>query len=213
MIKAYLDAELKPYSNVYIKQTLFNLTKAGKIFDAGRGWYSTIGEPFPLDTEPLKNIVTEIKAQFPLLQFSCWSTEQIKYYFHHLQAKFVAFIYTEKDFLSSVFNSLSSRYKTYLNPTYQESSKIFVLEHKTVVLRPSITQEPAEENYATIEKILVDFWIENRKLLLTSETEYREVFQNITTQYRINMSKLVRYAGRRKVIIDIEKIVNIPMSL
>jgi hypothetical protein len=155
-IKAYLDAELKPYSNNYIKQTLFNLTKAGKIFDAGRGWYSTIREPFPLDTEPLKNIVTEIATQFPLLEFSCWSTEQIKYYFHHLQAKFVVFIYAEKDFLATIFNVFRAEHHVYFNPTLQESRKIFDLDNDTIVLRPRITQEPTEGVYATIEKILVD---------------------------------------------------------
>jgi len=213
MIRHYLDSKNLQYSDVSIKQYLHNLTKEKIIFDAGRGWYSTIGEPFQLDTDPLKNIIEFIRNKFPLLQFSCWSTEQIKYFFHHQQTKFVTFIYTERDFLSTIFDCLRVKHNVYLNPTIEESRKTFTIEEETIVLRPAITQEPTYDFYAKIEKLLVDFLIENKKLLLTSESEYQVVFQNIVTRYSINISKLLRYAKRRKVANEIRKLLNIPMSL
>ena len=212
-MKHHLDSENVYYSDLSIKQYLHNLTKENIIFDAGRGWYSTIEKPFLLDVGPLKNIIEFISNKFPLLQFSCWSTEQIKYYFHHLQAKFVTFIYTEKDFLTTVFESLRSNHNVYLHPTIEESKKVFVIEDETIVMRPAISQEPTHDFYTTIEKLLVDFLIENKKLSLTSESEYQVIFQNIVTQYRINISKLFRYAKRRKVDSELKKHLNIPMSL
>jgi hypothetical protein len=81
-----------------------------------------------------------------------------------------------------------------------------------VVIRASITREPVDGYYATIEKILVDLFIERDRLLLMDEAEYVRVFRNLVLSHRINMARLLEYAERRKIedalrtnILNVEK--------
>lgn len=53
--------------------------------------------------------------------------------------------------------------------------------------------------YATLEKILVDMFLEKDRLRLMDGAEYERVFRNLILSHRINMPRLLRYADRRKV--------------
>lgn len=214
MVKAHLDDRKIAYSDVTVKQYLFNLKEESVIHDAGRGWYSTIEKPFELDTEPIQSIINNIKSKFPLLTFSVWSTEQVKSFFHHTLAKFVTFVYSDRDYLSSLFDALKGAgYSPYLNPTQHESRKSFTIDERTVVVRPSISEEPVQTHYATIEKILIDLFIESDKLMLMDKSEFDFVFSNIAGQFRINVPRLLRYSKRRKIEEDIKNLLNIPTAL
>jgi len=214
MLKKVLAAEKYDFAKQTLKQNLNHLTKEKTIFDAGRGWYSTLPETLKLDKSTLEPTVQNILEQFPLLPFNCWGTQQLNAFFHHMLGKFVIFIYSEKDYLPTLFDYLRSNGENvYLNPLKNEVDKNFNIDYQTLVLRPSITEESFVGHYATIEKILVDFYIESLKLHLTQLSEVRIVFNNITNQYRINMAAMLRYSQRRKVKSDIERTLNIPMSL
>ncbi len=54
-------------------------------------------------------------------------------------------------------------------------------------------------HFATIEKILVDLWIEKNKLYLMDEWEYKDIFRSVVGRYRINMGALLCYSQRRKM--------------
>lgn len=181
-----------------LKKNLYRFKKEMKIFSAGRGWYSIISTPFILDKKPVRNIINYIKKEFPLLAFNCWSIQQIQSYYHHIPIKFIIFVYMKKDYLKTIYDFLHERYKNvYNNPLQLELEKIFSIENQTIVLRPSISEEPVKGNYAQVEKILVDLFVEKGKLDLLDEWEYNEIFQKIITQYRINIPKIIRYCKRR----------------
>ena len=172
----------------------------GLIHDAGRGWYSRIAEPLILDTAPVKKIITKIKKAFPLLDFSCWSTEQINPYMHHLLGKSVAFVYMDRDLMPAVYEELQSwqGYKVYLDPSSDEVKKTFRIEEKTIVIRPAIGEAPAGEAHAApIEKLLVDLAIEVEKLPLMSCGEFQDMAWRAVTSARITMGTFSRYARRR----------------
>jgi hypothetical protein len=61
-----------------LNRYLHEFRQSGLIHDAGRGWYSSLATPFTLNREPVASLVQELSKTFPLLDFSCWSTEQIK---------------------------------------------------------------------------------------------------------------------------------------
>lgn len=200
MLKKALAAEKHDFAKQTFKQNLNHLTKEKTIFDAGRGWYSTVADEFHLDTHPVEHIVKNIRKEFPLLEFSCWSTEQIKAYFHHLQARFVTFIYSDWDTLTTLFAQIRHKYDNiYLNPKKEEVYKNFEIGEHTLVLRPTISEAPVNKNYATIEKILVDLYLEKDRLILINGSEYDRVFKNVIRPSRINISKLLRYSKRREV--------------
>ncbi len=200
----WLRARLKeagiPFKDESIKKYLYLLMKAGRLHSAGRGWYSNLPKPFPLNTQPIEPFIDLVLKQFPLLVFSCWGVAQVQSWFHHLPAKLPLFIFVERDALQPVYDFLRDHFSNcYLNPQKRDIQLTFRLTGETVIVRPAISEEPRRGNYAGIEKILVDLYVERARLDLFDEWEYAHLFKAIIMQYRIDMAGLIRYAGRRKV--------------
>jgi hypothetical protein len=199
-IKATAVKRKLNYRPTTINQYLSDLKSRGKVFDAGRGWYSSIASPFVQDTTPVKELVSRISAKFPFLPFASWSTEQLQGYSHHMMARFTRFVYTDVDSMSSVTEFLREiNYDPHLNPRKNEAEKYFTPSQTTVVVRPSVSEEPVDGNYATVEKMLLDLFVEKDKLYLLDEAEYNRIFRNLALSCRINLARLLRYADRRKV--------------
>ena len=181
-----------------VNRYLATFKKNKIIFDAGRGWYSSIATPFILDLTPVKRIDSIIQKKYPLLDFSCWSTEQISRYGQHLLTKYITFLYTDRENMSSVSEFLINKgYNVYLNPSKTES-KAFVIRDKTFVIRPSVKTQPTENHFVKIEGILVELFLEKDDLNLIDFNEYKEIFNNLSRQSRISLSKFLNYAKDRK---------------
>ena len=186
-----------------LNRYMLELTAGGFVFSAGRGWYSFLKTPFHLDTGPLGDLTTEINRKFPLLDFACWSTRQINRFMHHLLARFVQFVFTERDAMGSVFDYLhDAGYNVYLNPTKREADKNFSVGERTVVIRPIVTKAPVQGHVATIEKILVDLSVEHKVLPLMDQSEFQGMCRNLVTSERVVMSELMSYARRRRVVLE-----------
>lgn len=195
-----------------LNRYLHELTKEGVIFDAGRGWYSTLREPFVLDREPVRGLVELLEKRFPLLDFSCWSTVQIAGYSHHQLARFVSFVYVEQDAMESVADALREAGLTaYLNPSQAEVEKSVRLADGTVIVRPAVTRAPVDGHYATIEKILVDLYVEADALRLIDAQEYRKTALNAVSAGRIKLSGLITYAEDRRSL-RVEAIFGAPIN-
>lgn len=180
---------------------LHTLMEDSCIYNAGRGWYSSIEKKFQLGTESVKEIISVIDTKFPLLEYSCWSTQQINRFMHHLLAKYVRYVYTDKDAMPSLFNYLGdSGYDVYLNPTRREVDKSFSIEKDVVVIRPTISKSPVRRDHnAPIEKILVDLCVELESVPIMDRSEFQRMAQNLVMSERIDMAKLLSYARRRKI--------------
>jgi hypothetical protein len=199
LIEYFIKRNIKFKKNS-LKQYLYILRKEKFIYEAGRGWYSTKKEGFKLDTKPIERILFLIKDKFPLLEFSCWSTEQLKGFFHHLPTQFVTFIYADEDFLHPVKDFLiENDYNVYLNPHKIEAEKFVELKPQTIILRPSVSSRVSKEkNLTKIEKILVDLFMEIKKINLIDQEEYIKIISSIVLNYRINMAEMLDYADRRE---------------
>lgn len=208
-LKKYFTEKEIRFEEDTLKRYLYLFKKNKLIYTAGRGWYSNAKKEFELDIKPVEKIIRLIKDKFPFLEFSCWSTEQLKGFFHHLPSQFITFIYADKDFLQSVKDFLiENDYNVYLNPHKIEAEKFVELKTKTVILRPSISlRVPKEENWAKIEKILVDLFIETKKIGLIDEEEYIKIFSNIILSYRINIAEMLDYSHNRKIKNEIQNII------
>ena len=199
-LKRYFTEKGIKFKGNSLKQQIYLLKKEEFIYSAGRGWYSNIQKEFELNIEPTAKITKLLIEKFPLLEFSCWSTEQLKGFFHHLPSQFITFIYADKDFLSTLRDFLTENYyNTYLNPSKIEAEKFVELKTKTIILRPSISSRvPKEKNKAKIGKILVDLFMEMTKVSLIDKEEYIKIISNIILNYRINMAEMLDYADRRE---------------
>ena len=89
-----------------LRDYLSQFMRSRLIHDAGRGWYSRIASPRVLNAKPVARLARQVEQAFPLLDFACWSTEQVRSFGHLLLARFVAFIHTERDALASVADRL-----------------------------------------------------------------------------------------------------------
>lgn len=76
-LRAYLDGQRVPWKTATLNRYMMELTAGGFVFDAGRGWYSALAEPFVLDTAPVQELIERLQKRFPLLDYSCWLTRQI----------------------------------------------------------------------------------------------------------------------------------------
>lgn len=199
-IKILLEKEDIKITASSLKSYVHELNQNKIIFDAGKGWYSTLEKDFTLNTKPVQQIVKKLKEKFPFLEFSCWSTEQLNPFTHHLLAKFVTFVYTDSDFIFNTAEFLENEgYSVFQNPDKAEIAKYFKIDSKTVVLRPTISKQPdTGDKLAPIEKILVDFLIENGKLSIMEDSEAENVANNALNSGKINISSFFSYTKRRE---------------
>jgi len=207
-LKKYFTEKGNKFEEDSLKKYLYFLKKNEVIYPAGRGWYSNIQKEFELNIEPTKKIKKLLIEKFPLLEFSCWSTEQLKGFFHHLPSQFVTFIYTDKDFLSTLRDFLTENYyNIYLNPSKIEAEKFIELKTKTIILRPSVSSRISKEkNLTKIEKILVDLFMEMKKISLIDKDEYIKIVSNIILNYRISTAEMLDYAHNRKIKDEIKNL-------
>jgi len=187
-------------SSTTLKTYLSQFMSEGLIYDAGRGWYSRIAKPFQLDITPISNIITQIKKDFPLLDFSCWSTEQINPYTQHILNHFVNFVYADPDTLPAIAEGLQGHgYTVLVDPGKKDASSGLPYGEDKVVLQKSIQKQPrADKHAAPIEKILVDLWYTAPKLNLLDQAEAQKVVENAVEAGRLNMAALLSYAGERR---------------
>ena len=200
-LKRYFTEKGIKFRENSLKQQIYLFKKEKFVYPAGRGWYSNIQKEFNLNIKPTEKITKLLIEKFLLLEFSCWSTEQLKGFFHHLPSQFVTFIYTDKDFLSALKDFLTeNNYTVYLNPYKVEAEKYVELKTKTIILRPSVSfRISKEKNLTKIEKILVDLFMEIKKISLIDRDEYTKIFSNIIFNYRINIAEILDYAHNRKI--------------
>jgi hypothetical protein len=202
-----LQLRKKNIPSTTLYATLHRFVEAKTIFDAGKGWYSTIQTPFTPQYESVKEIAQQIEKQFPKLKFSVWSTEQLQPFAHHLMSRFTTFVYTETDAISSVTEFLQSQqYTVYPNPKQADVEKYVATSDRRIIVRALVTEEPLDRHYATIEKTLVDLFLEKDRLFLMDGTEYQRIFEGLIFSNRINIGRLLRYAARRELKSSVMKL-------
>jgi hypothetical protein len=205
-IRKFLFSKGLKYSDVSIKKYIKQLINENYSYNAGRGYYSKIKNEFKPDNKSLKPIVKLLKQKSPFLEFSVWGTEQIKFAFHHLQNKFYTFIFSEADSLEILRDRLASKgYSVYLNPTINDVKKNPFTEQNSIILRNRINHKLSKEQFAPIEKILVDLYIEAEWIGIIDLEEYSRVFEYFLRNYRLNISLLLDYAERRKILTIIKE--------
>lgn len=202
-IRTYLDRQKIAWKPATLNCYLVELREGGFIHDAGRGWYSFIPNPAQLDVEPLAEIKKDLLDRFPLLDFACWSTQQVNPYMHHMLGKFVTFVLAPADALSSVYDHLREHgYSTYLNPNEKEVGKTFKVDDKTIVLRKlNSLHTPVQDHLLSVEAMLVDLSLESERLFLMDKAEFRQMAARVVTSARVDVASLASYAKLRGVAV------------
>ncbi|MDO8541621.1 MAG: hypothetical protein Q7S40_14385 [Opitutaceae bacterium] len=200
-LRAWLTRRRIPWTAATLNSYLHAFTNDGTVYDAGRGWYSTLAQPLALGRAHVAPVVELIEKEFPLLSFAVWSTQQINPWMHHLLGKFVTFVYVEREGVGAVWELLKEKgYDAHRNPTKKEAAKTFSVRDNTVVVRAgSLSQAPVDGHYAAPEKILVDLAAELAVLQLMDASEFTALFSSAATSGRLEITGMLRYAHRREL--------------
>ena len=192
--------------NSYIKEF-----KAQKIiYSAGRGWYTTVEKTGKLRTEPVEKIVSLLEKEYPFLEFNCWSTEQIQPYLHHLLGKHLTYVYTSREAISNVVDTLrDSGYSVLENPSKNELKESISKLNIDVIVRASIEREPTNDtHYSPIEKVIIDLVYENNMGEMYSETEITEAVKRMLKALYIDVASFTYYAYQKNI--EIKEMPNDP---
>jgi hypothetical protein len=194
--EAAADADVLENDNV-LRVYLHEAVEKGLIHDGGRGWFTRNSQPVKLDPEPVQEVQAILSERFPLLPFYVWSTQQLNPWMQHLFGKFVTFITVDADGAQELAEFLRDEgWQVYLNPT--KSGTDFVIRDKTAVVR-GVSRELDPDNEPTIETILDELLAENRRLGLMDSAELHTLAGNLINQHRLEVSKLFRLLGDRKL--------------
>lgn len=185
-----------------LNRYLVEFVEAGLLFHAGRGWYSRVATPFELDITSVKPLADDLAKAFPLISFSCWSTEQVKRAMHHLLARFVTFVHVEQDAVASVSEHLrDAGWDVWLNPRGVEAGR-FTVRERTVVVRRERSRSLSKGRFTPIEELLVDLWLESRDLQFMSSSDYLSMLGNLAGTRRISIATMLSLAMARKLKIE-----------
>jgi hypothetical protein len=184
-----------PSLRVYLSEAV----KKGLVQDAGHGWYSRLVARVPLDLQPVRKLIRAVEKEFPLLDFSCWSTAQINPWTHHVLAQPTAFLYAAGDALPAVAEFLRRKgWDAIVNPLPSQGAEQVKPGPRSVVLRPAISKQPQGEHHqAPIEKILVDLLMETPRVALMDDREAGELVRSLMQRYLVQVSTLQSYGERR----------------
>ena len=202
--REYFHQENPELQDNAILWRLHSLKKAGLIQSVGRGKYSfeVKVEFVPPITPELKRMARRIKSSLDVaycltsgLWFNEWSTHQMSVPLLLLEV--------EKDWLSTLFEQFRQEgmSEVYLNPDEDLISRYVSTSPSPIVLKPLLSRAPIQRIeqiwMPTLEKLLVDLFCDPLYYWPFQGAERVSIFQQATTQYHLDYSRLLNYARRR----------------
>ena len=184
----------------YLSEAMAN----GEIHSAGRGWYSALATPAALDAGVTAEFRALLAKRFPLLPHYVWSTRQINPWLHHTLGKETLFAHVQNDAIADVTAFLRQEgWTVMVNPT-KKTGTDFLAGDRVVVLR-GVRREIGTSNEPSVERVLIDLFLENRRLGFMDESDRREAPRGLISAMRVDMGLLVnrlnKHASSMKALI------------
>ena len=174
------------------------------IFQVGRGFYSFTQKP---EFEPVlslrsKRLYNKVKKLVPELEICIWELGMLNQILEEETDRYLVFIAAKKEALELLFSEmLGFSKKVFLNPDKTTIERYVLPAEEAILLVPLVTETPLMEINDTLlpslEALLVDTYIKNDLLLKPIGCSTEQIFQEAFKKYKVNQSKLLRYAARR----------------
>lgn len=181
------------------------LVKAGSLTRVANGLFAKSDKQnyLPELSQQAKAVSRYLHEQFPLLSFCIYESSHISPLQHHLAYTNTIFVETAREGTETVFHSLTDKYKqVFLSPTQKEMDLYLDQSKQNIFVKPLISEAPVQGKtdikVPTIEKLLVDIYCDKDFHYLQG-AEYDYIWENAFSLYNINTSTLLRYAARRGV--------------
>lgn len=196
----YMQAHGSEVSTRSMNNKVLLWKKEGVLFSSGRGWYSDIPDDARLDVSPISPVMGFLRQKYPLLDFQCWSTQQLLPFFHHLPGKYYTFIYCDGSALNDLSISLQEAFdESTVRIKPKATADDFVPKERNYILlpMPKAMEHDPMNGPMQIESVLVEFAHQAKRLDFSDEREVFQVIHNLVSRYRVNMAKLQSIAIRR----------------
>ena len=205
LFKFYLLNEPQLNKNTFAWR-IYNLKKKGVIREIGRGKYSLIEKSvYSLQlSNYCEKIALKISKSFPEIIFCVAESNWINEFTNHQYSNKFTIIEIEKDFIESVFFNLKESFQNiFLKPNETELDRYVSDLGSAIILIPFITRSPIQKlenqryNIPTIEKLLVDIFTQNSPYFFLTNSEVKNIIENVFRKYNVNQTTLLAYAERR----------------
>jgi len=213
-VRLFTPADLynssKEISRQHMQWTLVQLVSKGTISRVKCGLYKLSEKP--LFTYAIKDETKELysflKELFPYAPFCIYDGELLASLQHHLSYNALTYVETERSVAETVFHTLHDQgYKVYFKPDKTEFYKYVDISSPAIIVKPMISGSPLKTTDGipgpTLEKLLVDIRRDKDFDYLAGEESAR-MSENAFNMFSINITKLLRYAGRRGIRTEFE---------
>jgi hypothetical protein len=178
---------------------------AKRLFRVGYDEYTISERHFlpeyrPIYTEDVLRIEKFLKEKYPELSFVMFESVVLNEFLNHQIAQNTIYVQVEKDLSTFIFDLLKQELggMVLYKPNKNEFSKYWT--RGCVVVLELISQAPMsseQPHEITMEKMLVDIIADKSIEATYSPAELPEIFKNVRKNYRVDVKKMNRYAGRR----------------
>ncbi len=196
--------------DIKVRKTTINwrihtLVDEGIIQRIGRGKYK-LGkqkEFKPIISKENQILYFKLKAEFPFLDISIWSTKWVAQWMLHIPNNYETIIEVEKGSEENVFYFLSDiQDNVFLNPSKDILDKYANRKDSIIIVKNLITDAPLQEiekvTISSIEKILVDLIIDTELFTAYQGRDLDSIIENAFLYNTIKKDTLLRYADRRR---------------
>ena len=191
---------------------VYSLVNIGVLIRIGKGKFK-LGKGYLYIPEVDPRIIKTskfIKERFPFIQYCIWGSFSIIEFGHHIPRTNIIFVDVDRDTTESVYHSLKEEYRDVFYKPGKELLNNYINDlNKVIIVRPLVSEAPIQIvkkiPTITIEKLLVDALVDEEFEFLKGN-EINHVFENAFDRYSVNISKLIRYADRKRKKTDLLQI-------
>ncbi|MDX9847666.1 MAG: hypothetical protein RBT74_11855 [Tenuifilaceae bacterium] len=184
---------------------VYSLVQSGVLNRIGRGRFA-IGKSrvyTPEISSTIKSVHSKLKKQFPYLRMCVWNTSALNEFMIHQPGRFYVLIEVDKAAAQSVFYYLKEqKFSVFIEPTKDLVDKYLLDKKETLIVKSLVSEAPLQTintiTSPTIEKMLVDIFCDDIIFAAQQGSEMRAIFQEALNKYTVNVSRMMRYADRRR---------------
>lgn len=183
-----------------VRWRIHKLTESGIITRVGRGKYLP-GKPDGYKPKPgrkAKAISRILEENLPYLRYCIWESSCLAEFSHHVPRTSLILVDAEKDTSESVFNLVKDQFSGVYHKSLPDN---FQVQSSAIIIRLLISEAPVQivqkTPTVTLEKLLVDA-LTDSEFDFVKGAEIQRIFENALNKYPVNLSKILRYADRKR---------------
>lgn len=190
---------------------IYNLKEKKLIRPISRSEFTLAYKPtFKPNLDDLEHkLALLLEKRFKSLKYAVWPTKVINEFMIHQPTRSFTIVEVERDAMESVFFYLKDNgiKNIFLEPEEREIDRYIKEQSNAIIMQPLVSKAPTQKikkiNTITLEKLLVDLYIERKLFNAYQGSELAIIFNNAYNRYSIDFTKLFSYAERRRKETDL----------